>query len=496
MPARVLMIQGTSSAAGKSLLVTALCRIFRRDGIRVAPFKAQNLSLNSAVSLDGKEIGRSQAVQAQACGLEPDADMNPVLLKPEAGLRMQVVLNGRAWKSVGPGDGDECRPRLWKTVEEALERQRARYDLVVIEGAGSPVEINLKRDEIVNMRVARACSAPVLLAASIELGGVFASLVGTLALLEPDERALVKGFVINRFRGDPGQLTPGLRMLEKLTSGTPVLGVIPYMENLRLPQEDAAVISGGGLSPDPWGVDIAIIHLPHISNFDDCDPLAMEAGVHVRFVSSVRDLGSPDALIIPGSKSTLSDLAWLSSRGFGHAVRAYADQGGVVVGICGGYQMMGLAVHDQAGSDGVAGTREGLGLLPVETTFEEEKAVRQVVATVKGGPGFLRSCAGHEVSGYEIHRGRTLPAAGWEPVFTRGDGTPDGAAARDGRVWGTYLHGVFGAPGFRRAWLSSLGWRAREAGESLHAVVEREIDRVADVVAAHLDMDRVRGICG
>ncbi len=496
MPARVLMIQGTSSAAGKSLLVTALCRIFARDGIRVAPFKAQNLSLSSAVSLDGTEIGRSQAVQAQACRLEPDADMNPVLLKPETGNRTQVVLNGRAWKSIGPDDWAECRPLLWKAVEEALERQRARYDLLLIEGAGSPVEINLKKEEIVNMRVARACSAPVLLAASIERGGVFAALVGTLALLEPEERALVKGFVINRFRGDPDQLASGLQMLEKLTSGVPTLGVIPYMENLRLPQEDAAMISGGGLSPDPGGVDVAVIHLPHISNFDDCDPLAMEAGVHVRFVSSVRDLGSPDALIIPGSKATLSDLAWLSSRGFGHAVRAYADQGGVVVGICGGYQMMGLAVNDQGGSEGAAGTREGLGLLPVETSFEEEKEVRQVAATVNDGPGFLRSCAGREVSGYEIHRGRTFPAAGWLPVFTREDGTPDGAAARDGRVWGTYLHGVFGAPAFRRAWLSSLGWRARETGEPLHAIVEREIDRVADVVAQNLDMDSVRRICG
>ena len=496
MSARALMIQGTSSAAGKSLIATALCRIFRRGGIRVAPFKAQNLALNSAVTLDGSEIGRSQALQAQACGLEPEADMNPVLLKPEADMRTQVVLHGRAWKSVGPGEWDDCRPLLWEAVVESLERLRARYDLLIIEGAGSPVEINLKKNEIVNMRVARACSAPVLLAASIELGGVFAAIVGTLALLEPEERALIKGFVINRFRGDPGLLTSGLRMLEERTSGMPTLGVIPYMENLRLPQEDSAVISSSGLSPDPEGVDVAVIHLPHISNFDDCDPLAMELGVHVRFVSSVEDLGLPDALIIPGSKATLADLSWLVSRGFGHAIRTYADRGGVVVGICGGYQMMGLAVHDNAGSEGIAGTRQGVGLLPVETNFEEEKTVRQVAARVSGGPGFLEECAGAEVSGYEIHRGRTVPAAGWAPVFTRADGSPDGAAARGGRVWGTYLHGVFGAPGFRRAWLSSIGWHAREPGASRDSVVEREIDRVADVVSASLDMNRVRQIAG
>ncbi len=496
MPARALMIQGTSSAAGKTLLATALCRIFRRDGIRVAPFKSQNLALNSAVTLDGSEIGRSQALQAQACGLEPDADMNPVLLKPEPDMRTQVVLQGRTWRSVGPGEWDECRPRLWEAVVESLERLRGRYDLLVIEGAGSPVEINLKQNEIANMRVARACAAPVLLAASIELGGVFAAIVGTLALLEPEERALVKGFVINRFRGDPGLLAPGLRMLEERTSGTPTLGVIPYMENLRLPQEDAALIASTGLAPDPEGVNVAVIHLPHISNFDDCDPLAMEPGVHVRFVSSVTDLGSPDALIIPGSKATLADLAWLVSRGFGHAIRAYADRGGVVVGICGGYQMMGLAVHDRAGAEGITGTREGVGLLPVETSLEEEKTVHQVAATVSGGPGFLEDCVGADVSGYEIHRGRTVPAAGWAPVFTRADGSPDGAAARGGRVWGTYLHGVFGASDFRRAWLSSLGWRAREPGASMSTVVEREIDRAADVVSGSLDMDRVHRIVG
>jgi adenosylcobyric acid synthase len=490
------MIQGTSSAAGKSLLSTALCRIFRRDGLRVAPFKAQNLSLNSAVTRDGREIGRSQALQAQACRLEPDADMNPVLLKPESNMRTQVVLHGTAWKSVGPGEWDECRPLLWDAVVESLERLRSRFDLLVIEGAGSPVEINLTQHEIANMRVARLCSAPVLLAASIELGGVFASIVGTLALLGPEERALVKGFVINKFRGDPGLLASGLRMLEERTSGTPTLGVIPYMEDLRLPQEDAALISSSGLSPDPGGVDVAVIHLPHVSNFDDCDPLAMEPGVHVRFVSSVEDLGAPDALIIPGSKATLADLAWLVSRGFGHAIRAYADGGGVVVGICGGYQMMGLAVHDRAGSEGVAGSHRGMSLLPVETNMEEEKTVRQVAATVSGGSGFLGLCAGVEVSGYEIHRGRTAPAAGWAPVFTRADGSPDGAAARGGRIWGTYLHGVFGAPDFRRAWLSSIGWRAREPGSSSDAVVEREIDRVADVVSASLDMDRVRRIAG
>ncbi len=493
------MIQGTSSAVGKSLIATALCRIFRQEGISVAPFKAQNLSLNSAVTLDGREIGRSQALQAQACRVEPSADMNPVLLKPEAGQRTQIVLQGRAWKSVGPGEWDDCRPQLWTAVVESLERLRARHDLVVIEGAGSPVEINLKEKEIVNMRVARHCGSPVLLVASIELGGAFAALVGTLALLEPEERTLVKGFLMNRFHGDPALLAPGLSMLEERTHGIPTLGVIPFIEELPLPEEDVAGLQHTAPAPTDGqaGIDIAVLKLPHISNFDDCDALRAEPGVRVRFVSSVSDLGAPDALIIPGSKATVADLVWLGSRGFSPAVRELADRGAAVVGICAGYQILGLTVRDPRGSEGVAGQQKGLGLLPVETELSADKITRRARATVSGGEGFWAACAGVDVDGYEIHRGHTTPAAGAPPLFTLDDGNPDGAATRGGRVWGTYLHGVFDAPAFRRAWLASLSpGRSALPGESMHDLTEKGIERLAEIVAAHADLRRIRSIVG
>jgi adenosylcobyric acid synthase len=394
-------------------------------------------------------------------------------------MRTQVILHGRTWKSVGPGEWDECRPRLWQAVTESLDRLRAVSDLVIIEGAGSPVKINLKKNGIVNMRVARSCGAPVLLAASIELGGMFAALVGTLALLDPEEKTLVKGFIVNRFHGDPALRAAGLAMLEELTEGRPTLGIIPFIENLRLPQEDAASLPARitiGRSPDrsdraAVGLDIAVVRLPHLSNADDCDALAGEEGVSVRFVSSVADLGTPDA------------------------VRALAEAGAAVVGICGGYQMLGLSVRDPRGSEGAPGAQRGLGLLPVETELETEKATRRVCATVSGdGGGFLLQCAGARVEGYEIHRGRTLPAGEPAPVFMREDGTPDGAAAHGGRVWGTYLHGVFDTPGFRRAWLRSLGWEPASDAQPAGAALEREIDRVAGIVAARLDMARVRSI--
>ncbi len=499
MPARTLMIQGTSSAAGKSLLCTALGRIFRQEGLRVVPFKAQNLALNSAVTLDGAEIGRAQALQAQACGVEASADMNPVLLKPEGGMRTQVVLNGKTWKSVGPGEWDECRPRLWQAVSESLDRLRARSDLVIIEGAGSPVEINLTKNEIVNMRVARHCGAPVLLAASIELGGMFAALVGTLALLDPEEKALVKGFVVNRFHGDPALLQPGLAMLEDLTEGRPTLGIIPFIEDLRLPQEDAAALppratTGRGVEREAGGIDIAVLHLPHLSNVDDCDALAGEEGVSVRFVAGVADLGRPDAVLIPGSKATLADLGWLAARGFPHAVRALADAGAAVVGICGGYQMLGLSVRDPRGTEGAPTAQRGLGLLPVETELETGKTTRRACATVSGGAGFLRQCVGARVEGYEIHgAGPFLP--GSPPRYSRArTGQRTARRPATARVWGTYLHGVFDAPGFRRAWLRSLGWEPAGDARPAGATLDSEIDRVAGIVAGRLDMARLRSV--
>jgi len=496
------MIQGTSSAAGKSFLATALCRIFVRQGLRVAPFKAQNLSLNAAVTAQGDEIGRAQALQAAACRIPANVDMNPILLKPEPGLRTQIVLEGAVWKTVGPAEWHDLKPELWGAVTAALDRLRESCDLVIIEGAGSPVEINLKHDEIVNMRVARFCRAPVLLAASIELGGVFASLVGTMTLLEREEKELVKGFLINRFQGDLGLLAPGLQMLAERTQGVPTLGVIPFVPDLRLPEEDAGTLGqlGIGTAVNDGATDIAVVRIPHIANFDDCTALAAEPGVRVRFVSTPADLGTPAAIVLPGSKATLFDLAWLTTRGFASAIRERAEAGTAIVGLCGGYQMLGLAVRDPRGSEGMAGTQRGLALLPVETELEADKTTRRMTATVAARAGFFASCVGVNVVGYEIHRGRTTAAAGNPRLFLLADGRDDGATNRDGRVWGTYLHGVFDNPGLRRAWLSSLGWRApsgETAGaEPLEQIVDREIDRIADIVSEHIDRDAVFALVG
>src|SRR3712207_4902676 len=336
--ARVLMVQGSASSVGKSLLVAGLCRLFRQDGVRVAPFKAQNMSNNAAVTPEGGEIGRAQAAQAEAAGVAPAADMNPILLKPEADRRSQVVLRGRPAFTLHAGEFLTRKLELWPYVTESLDRLRAAYDLVLIEGAGSPAEINLRPGDIVNMRVARYADAPVLLAGDIDRGGVFAHLYGTLALLEPEERALVRGFVINKFRGDVSLLADGLRMIEDRT-GVPVLGVVPYVKDLRIADEDAASLeqprrTGSG------AVDVAVVKLPHIANFDDIDPLEHEPDVRVRYVERGGELGLPDLVVLPGTKTTVPDLCWLHERELASAIAAHAARGGAVVGLCGGYQML------------------------------------------------------------------------------------------------------------------------------------------------------------
>ena len=476
--APVLMVQGTASSVGKSLLVAGLCRLFRREGLRVAPFKAQNMSLNSFVTPEGHEIGRAQVVQAEAAGILPHVDMNPILLKPEADARSQIVLNGRPWRSLPAGAYYLHRDELWPQVTGALDRLRARYDLVIAEGAGSPAEINLRRGDIVNMEVALHAQAAVLLVGDIDRGGVFAALLGTLMLLAPEERALVRGLLINKFRGERALLTDGLRMLEE-RAGVPVAGVVPYLHNLAIAEEDGVYLEDlreaaraaigaprqaaeSSLEVPATAIDIVAIHLPHISNFDDLDALRLERGVRVRWVEAVEALGWPAAIIIPGSKNTLDDLAWLRAQGLAGAIVERARAGTALVGICGGYQMLGRTLADPQGFDGNAGAvTEGLGLLPVDTVYYPEKATYQARARVCASEGWLREAAGAEVTGYEIHMGDTR---GGRPLFTlthRGAECleqPEGAIDASGRIFGTYLHGLFDTPTFRRAWLRSLGW--------------------------------------
>ncbi len=504
MTAKTLMIQGTASSAGKSLLVAALCRIFAQDGVRVAPFKAQNMALNSFVTPEGHEIGRSQAVQAEAAGILPHVDMNPVLLKPEGNNRSQVVVMGRPWLTLPPTSYYERKQILWEQVTAALARLREEYELVIIEGAGSPAEINLRESDIVNMAIARHADAPVLLVGDIDRGGVFASLVGTLILLEEEERRLVKGLVINKFRGDVNLFQSGLEMLEE-RAGVPVLGVVPYLPDLHIAEEDSVALDDlSAMVKMDDVLDIAVIHLPRIANFDDFDALALEPGVQVRYVSAARELGRPDAVILPGTKHTVADLEWLRGRGLDTPIVELAGQGVAIVGICGGYQMLGRSIADPSGIESLGGAEcVGLELLPIETEFAAAKETHQVWAEALPGSDFLATAAGEKVTGYEIHMGHSqLSGNDAHPLFRliQRSGQPvdsfDGAVDAAGRIWGTYLHGLFDNTDFRRAWLRSLGWSPPDQDVDFWTVRQTAYDRLAEAVRSRLDMDRVRQIAG
>jgi adenosylcobyric acid synthase len=500
MPARVLMIQGASSSAGKSMLTAALCRVFARKGVRVAPFKAQNMSNNAAVCADGAEIGRAQAVQAAAAGIEPAADMNPVLLKPEADSRSQVVVLGRPWRTLRAGSYYASKAELWPVVTAALDRLRAAYDLVLIEGAGSPVELNLRAGDIVNMTLARHAQAPVLLIGDIDRGGIFAQLLGTLWLLTPEERALVHGLVVNKFRGDPDLFDDGIGILQD-RGNIPVLGVIPYLPALALPEEDAVALDASGPRAETATIDIAVIRLPHIANFDDFDPLVAEKGVGLRYVEAPASLGRPHAVILPGTKSTIADLAWLRAQGFTKAISELALHGTSVVGICGGYQMLGRWIRDPARVESPAGEAPGLCLLPVETTFAAVKATYQATARVRGGAPWLETITELDLEGYEIHMGTTVGGRRWLQIMRRNGETadvPDGAISDDGRVWGCYLHGIFENAGFRRTWVDSLVARQSFVPmvELKNSRLEPAFNRLADAVEAALDMPQLEAIIG
>ena len=495
MAARVLMIQGTSSSVGKSLLVTALCRLFARRGVRVAPFKAQNMSNNAAVCADGAEIGRSQAVQAAAAGIAPSAEMNPILLKPEGGSRTQVIAMGRARRTVAAREYGQYKDELWPLVTSALDHLRARYDLVVIEGAGSPVELNLRTRDLVNMAVARYAQAPVLLVGDIACGGIFAQLLGTLWLFTPEEQTLVQGLVVNKFRGDLAFFHEGIRILEE-RSALPVLGVIPFVPDLRLPEEDAAALDTP-VTPEHGNVDIAVIRLPHIANFDDFAPLAAEQGVTVRYVSSPATLGRPHAVILPGTKSTIADLLWLREQGLEQAIQHLAPAGTVVVGICGGYQMLGRRIQDPLGVESALPEVAGLALLSVDTVFEPVKATHQAEARVLGGPGWLAALQNQAIQGYEIHMGRTTSQQPWLEISRRNGmrlAVADGAVTATGKIWGCYLHGLFTNASLRRAWLTSLGWHGEPEQTSASLHMQAMLDTVASHVEASLDMGRLEAI--
>ncbi|MGB9752996.1 cobyric acid synthase [Roseiflexus castenholzii] len=483
MTAPVIMVLGTASSVGKSVLVTALCRLARQRGLRVAPFKAQNMSNNAAVTADGREIARSVAVQAAAAQIEPTVEMNPILIKPEGQRRSQIVVEGRPWRTLDALDFWRRKEMLWEIVTRNLDALRARCDLVIAEGAGSPVELNLKAGDIVNMRVARYVEARCVLVGDIDTGGIFAQLLGTLMLLEPEERELVQGLLVNRFRGDPALFEDGVRILEQ-RSGLPVLGVIPWFEDLHLPEEDAVALERGNrLARD--GLTIAVIHLPAIANFDDFDPLAREPGVTLRYITHPNDLSDAVAVILPGTKHTLAARRWLRERGFDVALHQFP---GSIVGICGGYQLLGERISDPLGVEGQGGDEPGLGLLPVETIFSAAKLTVQTDA-VSRAPWAV----GARLHGYEIHMGRTRSIDADRPLITvtqRGADAVeehDGHISKDGRVWGCYLHGIFANDAFRRGWLQRLGWHP---GEELNP--SDPFDHLAQHVAAAIGEKQVR----
>lgn len=483
-----IMFQGTGSNAGKSILTTALCRILKQDGYAVAPFKAQNMSLNSFVTRQGGEMGRAQVLQAQACRLEPDVRMNPVLLKPNSETGSQVILCGKAVGTTHFKNYAEQRAEIFKTVQRCYDELSAEHQLMVLEGAGSPAEVNLKANDIVNMNMARYANAPVLLVGDIDRGGVFASFVGTMEVLSEAERAMVAGFVINRFRGDASLLGDALEYT-RFHTGKPVLGTIPYLRNLGLPEEDSVSFKQGLLpigAKDTQLLDIAVLDLPHISNFTDLDPLGLEPDVGLRIVRTLAELGQPDALIIPGSKNTLADFAWLQQTGLAAAILDLAQAGQAeIIGICGGFQMLGNGISDPYAIESGAGQQQGLGLLAINTIMAEEKTTLQTRCC-----HLPSSCM---LSGYEIHHGITT-AEGVEPLITGEDGRLLGAGSSNGMVWGSYLHGIFDADPFRRWLLDRLrlrkGWQADGLIRACYDL-EPALDRLADCVRGSLDLREI-----
>lgn len=505
--ANYIMMMGTSSHVGKSILATAMCRILYRKGRKVVPFKAQNMALNSYVTRDGDEMGRAQVAQAEAAGMEPMVDMNPVLLKPTGNAASQVIIMG---KPVGNMSAREYHRgyslKAFDAVKEALGRLDKEYDTIVIEGAGSPAEINLKANDIVNMRVAKYLQAPVLLIADIDRGGALASLVGTLELLDEEERALVKGLVINKFRGDVTLLTPAIDFLEKKT-GKPVLGVVPHIEQMGIDDEDSVSLEEKQAAPTEGDIRIAVIQTPKISNFTDFDALAHEKDVALYYVKAVEDLGEPDVIMLPGSKNTTEDMLYLRKSGLGEKILAHAKAGKAVIGICGGYQMLGEVIRDPQHTESQNDEAAGLGLLGMETVFASEKLTSQVVAQCQDLHFMGQSISAENLQGYEIHMGHTaFTREADKHPFTvcqrRGKAcaSQEGTANAAGNVFGTYIHGVFDNDVFRRSVLNALrhskGLEALANTRNVMAEKQQAYEHLADVVENALDMEKLYQIMG
>lgn len=482
MPAQTLMIQGTTSDAGKSTLVSGLCRVLYRRGVAVAPFKPQNMALNSAVTIDGGEIGRAQAVQAQACGLEPHTDMNPVLLKPNSNTGAQVIIQGRVLRDMNAATYHDYKPQAMRAVLESYYRLANRYGCVIVEGAGSPAEINLRQGDVANMGFAEAVDCPVILVADIDRGGVFAHLVGTLALLSESERGRVKGFVINRFRGDIALLQPGLDWLQQHT-GKPVLGVLPYLHGLHLEAEDSVSrhIQPRANSSESIRLRVAVPATPRMSNHTDFDPLRLHPQVDFQFVASGDPIPSVDLIILPGSKSVQADLRWLREHHWDQAIFKHLRYGGKLIGVCGGFQMLGQALHDELGVEGPPGSIIGLNLLAMETHLAAEKKL----ARVEG----MLALNGAPFSGYEIHMGVTTGPALARPLVKLSAGV-DGAISDDQQIIGTYIHGLFDHP---EACDALLEWAGLDKAESpdYRAMREVHLNRLADSVEQHLQLERL-----
>jgi adenosylcobyric acid synthase len=510
MMGKCIMIQGTGSSVGKSIIAAGLCRVFRQDGYRVAPFKSQNMALNSYITRDGKEMGRAQVVQAEAAGIEPSVEMNPILLKPTTDRKSQVIINGAVYGNMSAVEYHEYKPQLAEMVKATYRKLAAANDAVVIEGAGSPAEINLRDKDIVNMGMAEMADAPVILVGDIDKGGVFAALAGTMLLLREKERERVKGVIINKFRGDLAILKPGLRMLEDIIH-VPVLGVLPYAA-LNIDDEDSLTErfdrtgreDGEGSGDD---IDVAVVKLPHISNFSDFSALENLDGVKVRYIDQPSDMKTPDLIVLPGTKNTMEDLAHLRKSGMEEEIKKQNRKGSVVFGICGGYQMLGKTIQDPFRTESELLELEGMGLLNAGTVFRQKKVTTQVEGVLSGDWGLLKGLAGTGITGYEIHMGATEYGKGCIPYLTVGKAPGggqeylDGVRNAEGNVFGTYIHGIFDNTAFTSGFLNNLREMRGKGGAKAfeydyRAYKEQQYDKLANMLRENLDMEKIYEITG